>query len=57
MNSYRIHYKDSFSIDIPAIDVESAKFKANLKTDRPSIDIRWIQYLGIKTVEKEKHIE
>lgn len=57
MNNYRIHYKDSFSIDISAIDVESAKFKANLKTGRPSIDIRWIHYLGIETVRKEKHNE
>lgn len=53
MNKYRIYYKDSFSIDIFATDVESAKFKANLKTGRPSIDIKWIQYLGISKNKKE----
>lgn len=57
MNNYRVYYKDSFSIGISATDVESAKFKANLKTGRPNIDIRGIQYLGIKTVRKEKHNE
>lgn len=55
MNKYRIYYKDSFSIDIFATDVESAKFKANLKTGRPTIDICWIQYHGIRAMKREKH--
>lgn len=52
MNRYLIYFKDGYSIDIFANWVESAKFKANLKTGRPSIDIKWIQYLGIRTMKR-----
>ena len=56
MNRYLIYFKDGYSIDISATDVESAKFKANLKTGRPSIDIKWIQYLGISKNKKEGEV-
>lgn len=47
MNTYRIYFKDGYSIEITAIDINSAKFKANLKTGRPQIDIDRIEFTGI----------